>query len=42
MKIKLDENIPLSLVAILSQLGHDVDSVYQEGLGCSSFRTDII
>lgn len=32
MKIKLDENIPLSLVAALHQLGHDVDTVLQENL----------
>ncbi|MEA3277704.1 MAG: DUF5615 family PIN-like protein [Pseudomonadota bacterium] len=32
MKIKLDENIPAALVAELSDLGHDVDSVPQEGL----------
>ena len=32
MRIKLDENIPVSLVAALAELGHDVDSVPQEGL----------
>jgi len=32
MKIKLDENIPGRLVSVLSQLGHDVDTVVQEGL----------
>lgn len=32
MKIKLDENIPANLVAVLSELGHDVDSVLLEGM----------
>lgn len=32
MKIKLDENIPTDLVAVLAQLGHEVDTVPQEGL----------
>lgn len=32
MKIKLDENLPLRLVEILRELGHDVDTVPQEGL----------
>jgi len=32
MKIKLDENLPQALAAILSTLGHDVDTVLQEGL----------
>lgn len=32
MRIKLDENLPLSLVESLVQLGHDADSVQQEGL----------
>jgi predicted nuclease of predicted toxin-antitoxin system len=32
MRIKLDENIPVSLVTALDALGHDVDSVTQEGL----------
>ena len=35
MKIKLDENIPISLVASLTELGHDVDTVPQEGLAGS-------
>lgn len=35
MKIKLDENLPSSLVADLSALGHDVDTAPAEGLtGC--------
>lgn len=33
MKVKLDENIPLQLVAILQKLGHDADSVREESLG---------
>ena len=32
MKIKLDENLPASLVGILSRLGHDADTVVDEGL----------
>ncbi len=32
MKLKLDENLPLSLVSALQQLGHDVDSALSEGL----------
>jgi predicted nuclease of predicted toxin-antitoxin system len=32
MKLKLDENLPESLTAILETLGHDVDTVRQEGL----------
>ena len=32
MKLELDENLPESLVATLSELGHDVDSVREEGL----------
>jgi predicted nuclease of predicted toxin-antitoxin system len=32
MRIKLDENLPASLVQTLVQLGHDADSVLQEGL----------
>lgn len=32
MKIKLDENLPVRLVRILSQLGHETDTVGQEGL----------
>ncbi len=31
MKIKLDENLPIRLVAGLAALGHDVDSVKGEG-----------
>ena len=32
MKIKVDENLPESLVSGLNRLGHDVDSVPIEGL----------
>lgn len=32
MKIKLDENLPHALVDILNKLGHDADTVPQEGL----------
>ena len=32
MKIKLDENLPGQLVAALTTLGHDVDTVIQERL----------
>jgi predicted nuclease of predicted toxin-antitoxin system len=32
MRIKLDENLPCCLVETLTQLGHDVDTVPQEGL----------
>ncbi len=32
MKIKIDENIPTRLVGILTQQGHDIHSVHQEGL----------
>ena len=39
MKIKLDENIPVRLQPVLQQLGHDTDSVVQEGLaGCTDER----
>jgi predicted nuclease of predicted toxin-antitoxin system len=32
MKLKLDENLPLRLKAILDNLGHDVHTVQQENL----------
>ena len=32
MKLKLDENIPVSLVEALTLLGHDVHTVAGEGL----------
>jgi len=31
VKIKLDENLPLRLVPILSRLGHETDTIPQEG-----------
>lgn len=37
MKIKLDENMPSRLVGSLAGMGHDVDTVQQEGI---SGRTD--
>src|SRR5262245_50151176 len=33
MKVKLDENLPASLIDDLAALGHDADSVPQEGIG---------
>jgi len=36
MKIKLDENLPLRLVPALESLGHDVDTVADEGLSGKS------
>ena len=36
MKIKLDENIPVRLQHVLQQLGHDTESVLQEGLAGST------
>lgn len=36
MRIKLDENLPTSLIETLVQLGHDADSVPEEGLQGSS------
>ena len=32
MKVKLDENLPESLLHVLSALGHDVDNVRLEGI----------
>jgi len=32
MKIKLDENLPFRLFGILSELGHKIDTIPQEGL----------
>ena len=32
MKIKLDENMPAKLAAILIAYGHDTDTVHEEGL----------
>jgi len=35
MKIKLDENLPGRLADALARAGHDVDTVYAEGLSSS-------
>ncbi len=32
MKIKIDENISAKVAAVLNQLGHETDTVHQEGL----------
>ena len=32
MRIKLDENLPLKLAVALTDLGHDVETVLEEGL----------
>jgi hypothetical protein len=45
MNIKLDENIPHRLVGILVNMGHEVDTVQQEGLaghweGCFAVITE--
>lgn len=32
MRVKLDENIPASLIEVLESLGHQADTVQQEGL----------
>ncbi|WP_437972577.1 hypothetical protein WMF04_32710 [Sorangium sp. So ce260] len=46
MRINLDEDLPTSLVEALVQLGHDADSVQQEGpqgsrwAGCFVVATD--
>ena len=32
MRIKLDENLPAQLVTVLTELGHDVDTVPSEGI----------
>ena len=36
MKIKLDENIPHRLTELLEQMGHDGDTVFDEGLNSKS------
>lgn len=33
MKLKLDEQLPIDLVGLLTRAGHDVDTVIDEGLG---------
>ena len=39
MKIKLDENLPIRAAQRLRGLGHDVDTVLEEGLGGRSDGT---
>lgn len=39
MKIKLDENMPVSLAGLLSSLGHDVHTAQSEGLAGRSDDT---
>ena len=41
MKFKLDENLSTLVVALLRALGHDVDSVFQEGLSDTELDHDI-
>jgi predicted nuclease of predicted toxin-antitoxin system len=36
VKVKLDENLPSSLVGILSSLGHEADTVEDEGVNGKS------
>lgn len=36
MKIKLDENLPSGLAGALADLGHDVDTVLEEGLAAEN------
>lgn len=38
MNIKLDENLPLQLAALLKDLGHDADTTHDEGLTGHSDR----
>ena len=33
MRIKLDENLPVAVATVLTSLGHDVDTVVQQGFG---------
>jgi predicted nuclease of predicted toxin-antitoxin system len=36
MRIKLDENLPLRIAALLNDLGHDVHTLHEEKLtGCT-------
>src|SRR5258708_2567231 len=41
MKFKLDENLPLELAEDLAHLGHEVDTVYSEGLAGADDATVI-
>ena len=38
MRIKLDENLPVRLAAVLGDLGHDVDTIADENLNGKSDR----
>jgi len=38
VKIKLDENLPVELANDFRMLGHDADTVYDEGLGGAEDR----
>lgn len=40
MKIKLDENMPVRISAALNAMGHDVETVYSEGL--SGAKDDVV
>ncbi|MBI3359074.1 MAG: DUF5615 family PIN-like protein [Nitrospirae bacterium] len=40
MRIKLDENLPARLIGILALLGHETDTVSQEGL--SGYNDDLV
>ncbi len=33
MRVKLDENVPRSVIGVLSGAGHDTDTIVDEGLG---------
>ena len=39
MKVKLDENLPARLARILTQLGHQTDTIPQESL--AGFRASV-
>ena len=39
MKVKLDENMPASVTAIMIEKGHDVETVYTEGLQGASDKS---
>ena len=42
MKLKVDENVPFSIVSLLRNLGHDVHSVFDEGLNGKSDKELIL
>ena len=39
MRFKLDENLPVELVADIRAAGHEAETVYEEGLAGSSDET---